>query len=62
MKAVIDLTDLPDTCFECYAYISRTTNHTNGRLEPASLYWNEEKHISFCCAQHSLDNYERDRG
>jgi len=63
MKVVLRKDDLPGVCFECNAPVPRSArlDINNPRLEPDSLYWNEEKFISFCGAQHSLDNYERDR-
>lgn len=55
--------DLPNKCIECDKPLLMIYNKDpkRDRVEPLSNYWNEEKQISFCGPQHSLDNYERDR-
>ena len=70
MKIVLRMDDLPVRCCECNTPLmmehrmdpqADDYDPKKDRMEPSSRYWNEEKFISFCGAQHSLDNYERDR-
>ncbi len=55
--------DLPNICIECDSQLHMEYNKEpkKERMEPTSHLWNEEKQVSFCSPQHSLDNYERDR-
>jgi hypothetical protein len=51
------MNEFPIRCEVCTTIVPMIFNAVTSRAEPTSRYWDEERKITFCGAQHSLNYY-----